>query len=58
MKNLLLFILKCVIGFGVMYGAIFMLGVVLTWAENHLVLFLIVAVPIVSKIIWTELKKF
>lgn len=58
MKKLLLIIIKSLIVLGLIYGVLFTLGTILTWAENHFMIFMLVASPIVAKIIYKELKKF
>ena len=58
MKKLLLFILKNLIVIGLMYGILFLLGTILTWAENHFILFMLITMPIVAKLFYSELKKF
>lgn len=58
MKKLLLIIIKNLIVLGLIYGALFTLGIMLTWAENHFMIFMLIASPIVAKVIYKELKKF
>lgn len=56
--KIIIFIVKCAIAFGLIYGILYVLGAILTWGENHIGWALMTTTPVLMKLFYNELKNF